>query len=328
MTRGWPGHVAMMAGLPEYVSYGGLTTCPSPVNCTGSTLYAFFLSGDHACLRDLCTRVFGSPSSGAVEIRPALSQVMLTFGEVEKIEPQMPPWSQMGYATERQVALWIPAVRIRNLVPVQLGWFVPYMLVDNPLSLCGGREIYGFNKAWGWIGLPREGAAAPFTLAAYGGDYDGNEPAGKHDLLSVTGPASTLSVADEAPLSGLEDVVAAVQGALTSPGPALADSVHFELAGTVFEQILRLGGPPQFYLRQFRSIEDGLESDPQQITSSAITLKRIEVRRLSGAYAFALNHLDSHPIGAELGVEDQSPYLALEMKSDFVLENGTVLWQA
>ena len=34
-----------MSGPPAYVPYGGLTTCPSPVNCTGSTLYAFFLKG-------------------------------------------------------------------------------------------------------------------------------------------------------------------------------------------------------------------------------------------------------------------------------------------
>ena len=28
----------------------------------------------------------------------------------------------------------------------------PIMWVDNPLSLAGGREIYGYNKNWGQIG--------------------------------------------------------------------------------------------------------------------------------------------------------------------------------
>src|SRR6266540_1147396 len=31
------------AGHPSYVDYGGLATCPSPVDCDGSTLYSFFL---------------------------------------------------------------------------------------------------------------------------------------------------------------------------------------------------------------------------------------------------------------------------------------------
>jgi hypothetical protein len=76
-----------MAEPPAYVPYGGLTTCPSPVNCTGSKLYAFFLKGDYQQLLDLCQRVFAGPSAGAVDVRPLWSYVMLTFGRVERIEP-------------------------------------------------------------------------------------------------------------------------------------------------------------------------------------------------------------------------------------------------
>ena len=34
------------------------------------------------------------------------------------------------------------------------------MWVDNPLSLAGGREIYGYNKNWGNINLSRTGGTA------------------------------------------------------------------------------------------------------------------------------------------------------------------------
>jgi len=88
------------------------------------------------------------------------------------------------------------------------------------------------------------------------------------------------------------------------------------------------GAPPQFYLRQFRCIEDCLKADPQQITSSTITLKRIEIERLRSAFTFELQHLDSHPLAAELGIENQSTQLAFEMSMDFRARAGAVLWHA
>ena len=64
------------------------------------------------------------------------------------------------------------------------------MWVDNPLSLAGGREIYGYNKNQGLIELPGEGAAAgSLKVQAYGGNYGGGDPADWKPLIEVT-PAS------------------------------------------------------------------------------------------------------------------------------------------
>ena len=51
-------------------------------------------------------------------------------------------------------------------------------------------------------------------------------------------------------------------------------------------------------------------------------------RPLLSKFDFALEQLDSHPIGAELGVENQSTRIAFEVKMDFVLQDGDVLWEA
>ena len=85
----------------------------------------------------------------------------------------------MGFAREEQAAIWVPVVVHRGdgLLPCSLGWFVPYMFVDNPLSLAGGREIYGFNKNQGLIELPGEDGAGPLKVHAYGGNYGGRRPA-------------------------------------------------------------------------------------------------------------------------------------------------------
>ena len=106
----------------------------------------------------LCDKVFATPSNGRVVVRPLGSHVMLSFGAVEKIKPQLEPWCRMGFAREEQAAIWVPVVALRGdgMLP-SLGWFVPYMWVDNPLSLAGGREIYGFNKNQGLHRAARRG---------------------------------------------------------------------------------------------------------------------------------------------------------------------------
>ena len=177
------------ADSPAYVNYGGLATCPSPVDCDDSHLFSFFLEAKHELLEALCDKVFAQPSHGELDLHPLGHHVMLSFGVIDKIKPRLEPWCRMGFARERQVALWIPvfAVRSRGPLPVaaSLGWFVPYMWVDNPLSLAGGREIYGFNKNLGHIELPDNGDFGKLSLEAYGGDYRADAAAGWHPLMEV-----------------------------------------------------------------------------------------------------------------------------------------------
>ncbi len=315
--------------LLPYVDYGGLATCPSPVNCTNATLYGFLLEGDLDRLLKLCERVFIEPSAGRVEVRPLTQYVMLTFGNVEKIEPQLKPWSQMGYASERQVAFWIPVAIMRYGIPIRLGWFVPCMWVDNPLSLSGGREIYGYNKMWGWIRL-HEGPGQ-LTLDAYGGNYDKSEPAGRNRLIEVAANGSGAVDVAEARWSDLGDVLAAAQRALSEPGVYASDSAtdsQLELPDGLFEEIVRSGQLPQFFLRQFRSVLDSRRASAQQITDAGVAVQRISGHRLRSRFDFSLDQLDSHPIAAELGVESQTTCIAFELQMDFVLEDGAVLWEA
>ena len=148
-----------------------------------------FLEAKHELLEALCDKVFAQPSHGELDLHPLGHHVMLSFGVIDKIKPRLEPWCRMGFARERQVALWIPvfAVRSRGPLPVaaSLGWFVPYMWVDNPLSLAGGREIYGFNKNLGHIELPDNGDFGRLSLEAYGGDYRADAAAGWHPLMEV-----------------------------------------------------------------------------------------------------------------------------------------------
>jgi uncharacterized protein with NAD-binding domain and iron-sulfur cluster len=316
----------------RYVDYGGLATCPSPVDCDDATLYSFFVEADHTRLVALCDKVFREPSAGEFELLPLGHHVMLSFGIVKRIKPRLEPWCRMGFATERQVAFWIPVVALRRPhgVPVaaRLGWFVPYMWVDNPLSLAGGREIYGYNKNWGRIELPKDGSADGFKLDAYGGEYGGGRPAGYHRLIEVVRSSDgSLRRGDPAweDLHGLTDGLRRI---LRERRSELIAHPDLELADDAFEHIVRSGGPPQFFLKQFRSVSDSERASGQQITDGGVTLKRIKGRPLLTNFRFTLHDLDSHPAAKELGVRSQDTDLAFEVDMDFVLEDGRVLWEA
>ena len=317
---------------PAYVDYGGLATCPSPVACEDSTLYSFFLEADHDRLSALCERVFSQTSGGQFELLPLGRHVMLTFGVVEKIKPQLEPWSRMGFATERQVAFWVPVVAIDSSgdrpVATSLGWFVPYMWVDNPLSLAGGREIYGYNKNWGWIDLPGDGSADALKLDAYGGNYDGRERAGRHPLIEVAAGSNGSLRSGDVEWDGLDGLAGAVRGVLAARASEFVDHPGLDLPAELFDDIVRRGGPPQIFLKQFRSVSQGRRASAQQITDGGVTVQQISASPLVSDFEVTLHHLDSHPLQAELGVESQTTSLGFEIHMDFVLDDGNVLWQA
>jgi len=318
------------AGAPAYVNYGGLATCPSPVDCDDSRLFSFFLEADYERLDKLCDDVFAKPSRGAFDLRPLGRHVMLSFGVVGKIKPRLEPWSRMGYARERQVAIWIPVVAVQRRGPfpiaASLGWFVPYMWVDNPLSLAGGREIYGYNKNLGRIRLPANGDLGGLSLQAYGGNYSGGQ-AGWRRLMEVDTNGNGGCRRGEDRWNDLDSLVGEVQGALDHGRSGLVTLPELEVPDEVFAEILGRSGPPQIFLRQFRSVSDGVVASQQQITDGGVTVKRLSGRPLLGDFEFKLHHLDSHPLTEELGVESQTTHLAFEIEMDFVLNDGRVLWQ-
>jgi uncharacterized protein with NAD-binding domain and iron-sulfur cluster len=321
------------AGARRYVDYGGLATCPSPVTCEDATLYGFFLDAEHERLAELCDKVFREPSGGRYELLPLGHHVMLTFGVVERIRPQLEPWCEMGYTTEQQVAFWVPVVALRRAygVPVaaMLGWFVPYMWVDNPLSLAGGREIYGYNKNWGRIELPRKkGDLDGFKLEAYGGDYGGAARAGYHTLIEVTRASNGPSPRGEPLWEDLGGFAAALRRVLRERRSELIAHPELRLPDEVFEHIVRNGGPPQLFLKQFRSVDDGGRASSQQITDGGVTLTDIKGCPLLADFEFTLHELDSHPVAKELGVHCQTTSIAFEVEMNFVLDDGHVLWEA
>jgi hypothetical protein len=295
---------------PEYVEYGSLATVPGPLRCLGSTQWGFLAQADRDRLDALCRRVFAEPSGGEVDLRPLGSHVLMTLGRIERIVSEVAPFDRMGSSPEGQAAVWVPLVRNDELL-----LFTPYMWVDNPISLASGREMYGFAKAFGWMELPGSDPA-PAGLEVFGMDYGRDQSPSRRPLLRLD-PGDRVDLAELA-WTGLLDVARHLRRAVDT-GLRLAESIVDDVRKDSVRQIL---------LHQTRSPADGRRAALQQVTEVAYKVLRFHGRPLRYEYRLTVNPLDSHPLGAELGLADQTIRYGFRAESDFVVAPGRVLWDA
>lgn len=303
----------------SYVEYGGLTSAPQPDFCRNTTLYGFLAQADLTLLQQLCDQVFTTPSGGAVVCQALARTVLLTFGNIRELRPALSPFSQRGYATEKNVTIWVP-VKVSCWANGQpqsqaFAWFVPYAWVDNPLSLVSGRDIYGFAKQWGWIGL-NPGQSVAFSLDAFGGNYNPSTVLAQAPLLRLTTIPPTAG--GGAPPNWPSNLAAAIAGAGFA---ATADMI--QLLADFFSV-----GMPLVFLKESRSVIDGTKAALMQITSSAATLKTVhQLQTLVSHFLFVLP-IDSHPLVNQLGLTNQPLPLGFQLDLDFTLDNGKVLWDS
>lgn len=321
-----------MTGTP-YVQYGAFTNGPGPFLSSNAVMTAFFLRSDHDKLVALIDTVFNHPTGGQAMYAPLGEHIMLTFGEM-KVTSTTPPFDRMGYVDELHAALWIPTVAVKpdgdDVVAQHLALFIPMIFVDNALSLVGGREVIGYAKNWGKVGLPTDGTALDtFTLDAFGGDFSPETSAHLFRCL-------TLTRVDDTPLrtivlDGLEAAWDKVRETLFPDGIRAGGGAHVRMGLHVAESIfsdLVHRRMTQVFLRQFRSALDGTQASQQQVIETDTTMKNVHVSLVDHGYDVAVISKDSHPFATELGLTDQRVDFAMRISMDFEQENGRLIWDA
>jgi hypothetical protein len=315
--------------LPDYVDYGSLSTVPGPLRCLGATEWGFSLEADHDKLDALCRRVFAETTGGALDLRPLGRHVLLTLGRIDRLVSDVPGFSEMGYSPESQVDIWIPVARVAQrggqMLAEELLMFMPYIWIDNPISLPSGREMYGYPKAFGWALLPEPGAdETSLGLDVFGMDYHRDEAPSRRPLIRVERGERVHELADAA-LTGLIDLGRHLRHVVE--GKPENSKLTLTFAADLFRDI-RAGGLRQVYLRQIRAIEDGRKAALQQVTEAPYRILRMRGAPLEHEYAVTITPLDSHPLTAELGLTSQTTRWGFRTESDFALEAGRVLWDS
>lgn len=317
---------------PEYLQYGALMVPPAAFRSLNTTLYGFMAEADGEKLDALCQKVFTQTSRGEIDILAIGDKVMLTWGKIEAVSSLTPPYDAMGAVAEPQVCVWVPVAFVDRkdddrIVATRFAMFVPYLWVDNAMSLATGRELFGYPKSWAEIGFPQEGASPRrWSLRAFGLDYAGGALAQPHDLLElVEGDALEGDGEDpwyDGPLEVARDVADRLfdrdDEERIVPGLRLAA----DLAGDLIDRSFR-----HLFLKQVRDIADGTEAALQQITEAHYKVRGMRARPRLREYSLTVHPLDSQPLITELGLRSQTLNLAYEIEEmDFDVGDGRVLW--
>jgi hypothetical protein len=318
------GTPAGTAGAPEYVDYGTLMTPPAPFTSMNTRLWGFWAEADAERIAQLCDKVFAQPTGGAVRARPLSDYLMLTWGKIAKVVSQTPPYDQRGGVAEPQVAVWIPvALRDPGSRQERFAMFVPYLWLSNPMSLATGRELFGYPKSGGMPEFPDDGQSPQtWKLSVFGLDYSpGSVADWGHPLLEVVQNGSPEDGA-EAELDSLVDVARDAAGRLLDDSDVIGD---FEIAESLLSDVVtnRL---PNVFLKQMRSVQDGLLASFQQVTQADYEVTKLSARPVPLEHQLTVHQLDSHPVITELGLESQSLGLAYSVEMDFNVGGGRVLW--
>jgi hypothetical protein len=198
---------------------------------------------------------------------------------------------------------------------------VPYVFVDNPMSYLGGRETFGYAKTMARFDPPG-GRGDHVRMQAFGGNFGRNEGADWRDYLDVIAgaprPAAAPPQRSSGPLPLIRHLIGDRPELVAGAEMVLGD---IQLTAGLIADLLT-GRVGQVFLKQFRDATDGTRACYQAVVEAPIQIRRVESALSARDWEIRVHQLDSHPIGVELGIEDQQAELAFDIEIDFLLENG------
>ncbi len=200
--------------------------------------------------------------------------------------------------------------------------FVPFVWVDNPMSLTTGREGLGWPKALADFG-PADGLALPISLSVYGIDRYQPQATARagHPLLSIT--ADPLDDPGEL----LDEVIDGADLARRLVGSAV-DSVGQGAGATLGAVIdaLRAGGLPELFSKALIAAGDQPAEDLLQVVTATAAIRDVHELALVGPCQLVVHEVASHPLISELGLTSQPLPFGFKVRLDFVQSSGRVRW--
>jgi hypothetical protein len=337
--------------LPSYIEYGGRATAPPPFLSLEGVFRGYLLEGDAGLIAKMCERMLNGPAGGITEYRPLFGKwVLMQTGAFGKVSSQAPGFENWGTVNEAQISLWIPLAGGRTeggvFVPDRIGMAVPYILVNNPMSYAGGREVYGYPKTLGRF-APASAVGDPQTVEAFGGDFAPTNEADWHVLFELARSGHAAQAAEppqaaQAPQAA--EAPQAAQASVSSNGSADAwyeleeaqrrlRVAHAEMEsllpplGVIEDIINAITGKAtrQIFLKQFRDVQFAGEACYQAVVEAPIEPKNAKVRPSLDEWQITVHHLDSHPVTEELGIQTQTTRLSFDVQMDFVAAAGHVV---
>jgi len=321
-------NIQKQGAKPAFVKHGGMTTFPGPIHFSNMVMTTFLLEADHGKMQQFCKEIFTDPSGGEVHVLPLTSHMMMTIADIKK--GVFSEAEYMGWSQERELAFWIPAVRVKTvngqLKATHFNFIMPYLGLDNPTAIASGREIFGYWKQRGWISLPGEDNSDGFSVDLFSTKMFGAETMEARNPWVTLDPAGQKKSKILASIQSMDDGVKALYKYLEAENGGWMPGLGFDLK---MLGELMTGHVPQLFLKQFRDIENGNKACYQAITEATGRVTAFKSLPDFHLYDMTIHQLDSSPVATEFGINpNQKNLLGVKLTFDLEIPPGKVVWQA
>ncbi|MDT8446892.1 MAG: NAD(P)-binding protein [bacterium] len=312
--------------LPKYIEATGNICFEPPYDLLGTDFYCFPLGGKRETIQATVDQFLAPVLEGTGIRYEVISDfLMLGLAYAERASSAVEPARSTGWVPEVDWAFWVPLMRYEGNEPKRMVWFMPYVFVNNPIAMVGGREIYGFQKTTAQFDPPASPKVmGDFSLEAWAFAEFGVEQEGK--VQEIFNLKNLGAGPDEA--SFFKDLLLAAETLVSLAEMAIGDPA--DLLKALIADLLR-GQVPQVFLKQFRDITKGDKACYQVVAEApARLLKLPSISPIFESYQLNNPNLASYPFAQSLGIGEGAIPLGLGMKvqMDFRMEMGEVIAQS
>jgi hypothetical protein len=321
---------------PPYIEYSNDIAIPIPGNADDTWLYCFPIKGTYAnMLETVNQRLNFSPLNKSVRFFPLSETMMMTVSDIRKGYSTSPNYDKYGYLEEKALQIFMPLVECtlnadNEWVAQRIFFFLPYILVDQPLNVVIGREELGFVKSFAKFAMPNSPELADkFQIDGYGfKNFNKENPefGAYHNWINIKKTNGDIT---EGKWENQSEAWASIKKHI-QPKTDNSD-FHIGLPFVIHElEDLFHGTLPMVFLKQFRDIAIPQNACYQAITQGNGILESFHGGWfLGGEYEINIEDFASYPIKSDLGLASkitvEHPFW---VHCDLKFDTGKVLWNA
>ena len=315
---------------PRYINHISPIIFSGPYRLQDTKLFLFAVEADQKKVQASVDSFFLEVLEGSnISYKAFTSHVALGAAYMDAISTD--PFTQtiFGGFPETDYAVWIPLLKYVNGWPVGIYWFMSVVLVDNPLAIVTGREVYGFQKNQGQF-APPDKPDGPVNFSASAWSLETYSPTSRvklfplFELIKTGQPAKRAGLLNKI-IKGTEELVGLIEDDWTRGAESMANMSGFV---QYFHRNLKAGVVPMVFLKQFRSATNPQEACCRAVIETSFTITELtKVAAIEDEYQFNYSTNATYDFLEDYGVTNHNLLdLNFEIDMSFNLPNGVQIY--
>jgi hypothetical protein len=319
--------------LPAFVDYPGNLAYQQPFIMKQLRLYGFVVDGNTENLQKMVdARLNFMDNRPDTRYFIATDKILFAFTTSPFLQSLVPKDAAMGIFTEKTFCSYTFVAECKlekgEWWAQRILIFIPYIVVNTPLTLIGGREDYGYPKTLGEVVTPEDPKdLTSLTASTIGIRHFGPDAVSALQPFIEIGKDNTIAQAEH---KGLFTELAGLWNDFKEVLSPKDKAFHMGFKFAVDEiENLWSREMNMIFLRQFRDITDPTQACYQAIIeASGKPANTKGVAKLPGNYVAKIHHMDTLPIDSDMGLSENNPVShAFTMEFDANFDIGKEIWR-